>query len=72
MSLGYINIRVSLCEVPSFVRWKRNHRKSRINKKWHKRYGAEMKYCKGVAYRVGREFFVCPCMNELLKKELEK
>jgi hypothetical protein len=30
-----------ICKPPLFLRWRRNHRRARINKKWHKRYGAE-------------------------------
>lgn len=38
------------CELTTFLRWKKNHKKSRINKKWHKRYGAVYKTCPGVVY----------------------
>ena len=59
-----------MCETPAFIRWKRNHRKSRINKKWHKKYGAVMSKCKGVAWQIGMNLYTCPCMTAALKKEM--
>lgn len=32
------------CQQPKFLRWKKSHRRSRINKKWHKKYGYECEY----------------------------
>lgn len=40
------------CEGPKFLRWRKSHRRSRINKKWHKKYGAIYKPCPGVWYEV--------------------
>jgi len=37
-----------LCQMV-FVRWRRSHRKSRINKKWQKKYGAVC-VCSGHGY----------------------
>lgn len=56
-----------ICTPPTFVRWKRKHRKSRINKKWQKRYGAVMQPCKGVSYNMSGTILVCPCMVETIK-----
>jgi hypothetical protein len=36
---------------PEFIRWRRKHRKARINKKWRKKYGAVIA-CKGVGYEM--------------------
>ena len=58
-----------LCDPPRFIRWKRNHRKARINKKWHKKYGAVYAYCQGKGYQVGGQLVVCPCMKAQLVKE---
>lgn len=56
-----------LCDPPKFIRWKRKHRKARINKKWQKRYGAVYEYCKGVAWNACGNLHVCPCMANALK-----
>jgi hypothetical protein len=60
-----------LCDSPVFLRWKKNHRKSRINKKWHKKYGAVYKPCPGKAYRMrGFGIVVCPCVAAAFEKKL--
>lgn len=56
-----------ICTPARFVRWRRKHRKSRINKKWQKRYGPVLETCKGVAYNVGGTMLACPCMANALK-----
>jgi len=56
-----------ICEVPRFIRWKRNHRRSRINKKWHRKYGTVMTTCRGACWRVGKCFVVCPHFKGLLE-----
>lgn len=48
-----------LCR-PQFVKWNKRHRRSRINRKWQKRYGALVR-CDGVAYKVEDTLLVCPC-----------
>lgn len=59
----------SMCEPPTFLRWKRSHRRSRINKKWHKKYGAVMKPCPGRAFQLpGCKLVVCPHVNAMLRK----
>lgn len=40
----------NLCQ-PEFIRWRKKHRKSRIAKKWRKKYGA-VTACKGVAFEI--------------------
>ena len=58
-----------LCQ-PRFVRWKKTHRKSRIRKKWRKKYGA-VTACAGYAYEMkGIGVIACPCMYDKIKKEL--
>lgn len=58
---------IHLCR-PEFVRWCKNHRKKRINKKWHKKYGA-IYACKGHAYQVaGVGVVACPCILSKLRK----
>lgn len=71
MNFAGLNVMVShyLCEPPRFLRWRRNHRKSRINKKWHKRYGAVYSACPGKAYQLGGRLMVCPCVWDALQKE---
>lgn len=63
MNLAGIRITESryICESPRFLRWRRNHRKSRLNRKWHKKYGAVMTTCPGVYYEVrGQGLIMCP------------
>lgn len=57
-----------MCDM-RFVRWRKKHRRSRINKKWQKRYGAIME-CKGVAYNLGGTVHACPCIVKALKEQL--
>jgi hypothetical protein len=60
-----------LCR-PEFVGWKKSHRKARINKKWHKRYGPILR-CKGHAYHVrGMGIVCCPCVAVSIKQELSQ
>lgn len=56
-----------------FVRWVRNHRRSRINKKWHKRYGMITR-CSGSdrAYRVGDMVVCCPCLGKKIQEESQR
>ena len=73
-----------LCK-PEFIRWRRQHRKSRINRKWQKRYGAVVA-CKGVCYEVNlpsiadlwsnrrlttKKIVMCPCIKAALDRELK-
>ena len=52
-----------------FAGWRKNHRRSRINKKWHKKYGSIRK-CPGKAVQVaGLGLACCPHIYEQLKKE---
>lgn len=56
-----------LCQV-EFVRWRRQHRKARINKKWQKRYGA-IYACSGVAWCLGHLYLLCPCAMAALEAD---
>ncbi len=70
MMLGGIPVYANslLCDGGKFLRWRKNHRKSRINKKWHKKYGFEVTQCSNPAFRVGDKLIVCPhAMRELEK-----
>lgn len=72
MNLSGIQIHVAhiLCDPPSFLRWKKNHRKSRINKKWHKRYGPVLSECLGApGYQIGGKLYVCPHLMEKIKAD---
>lgn len=44
-----------------FVRWRRRHRKRRIDNKWRKKYGAVQR-CKNVTVRAGNTIFTCQCV----------
>ncbi len=56
-----------LCKV-EFVRWRKSHRKSRINKKWHKKYGAIWR-CKGMCFNLqGHTLVMCPCTHAEMMK----
>lgn len=68
-TLGGVPVTVDrhLCKI-EFLRWARTHRKSRIAKKWRKRYGAVYSECPGVGYEMGlfkftRRLVVCPCAH---------
>lgn len=52
-TIAGVRVQVSrfICDGPQFVRWRKSHRKSRINKKWHKRYGAIFTTCPGKPFR---------------------
>jgi len=53
----------------TFAGWRRTHKKSRIAKKWRKKYGATYK-CFGHAVRFNGTLVVCPCvMKEIDKLE---
>jgi hypothetical protein len=57
-----------ICDSPMFVRWVKTHKRPRIAKKWHKRFGAVMSRCPGKAFEVGNRLLVCPhVMTELRK-----
>jgi len=61
-----------LCETPKFLRWKRTNRNNRIAKKWRKKYGAVLQYCRGVMVETPGRFTVCPCADMMLRKEFAK
>ncbi len=70
-----VRVSVYACTPKKFLRWKKSHRRSRINKKWHKRYGAEYEVCRGVAFqiaghslRMDRWFPVLECSFEMVLK----
>ena len=62
-----------------FVRWAKTHKRRRIAKKWHKRYGPIMG-CLGVMFDVAamdffgkktpRQLLCCPCFKAMLDKEI--
>lgn len=58
-----------LCQM-EFVRWRKTHRKSRINKKWRKRYGAVLA-CKGHGYQMAGSVVGCPCFVKRLRDEID-
>ena len=66
-SLG-VTVNRNLCQM-EFAGWRKNHRKSRINKKWHKKYGPLLR-CRGHAYRLGAQVVCCPCVERVLRNEL--
>ena len=51
---------------------RRTHHRSRINKKWKKRYGFHETACSGKAYQVNGTMVVCPHVKAQLDKELKK
>lgn len=59
-----------LCEV-KHVRFRRNHRKTRINKKWHKKYGAITRCVANPKEIKGMGFFMCPCRERELKEAIK-
>jgi len=64
-----VTISRMLCQ-QEFVRWRKSHRKARINKKWHKRYGP-VTVCKGHGYQVaGIGIVGCPCFVNKLRAQL--
>jgi len=67
LNVGFqIYINPSLCQV-QFIRWRKNHKKSRINKKWHKRYGFISKCVNEKAFKMGNNLYLCPCLYEKMK-----
>ena len=67
-----MNVQIShyLCDLPTFLRWRRNHRKVRINKKWHKKYGYITKPCPGKCYEIrGIGLVMCPHFKEQLNAQ---
>lgn len=80
MNNGLIGFTSPLCGIPVTVNYSlcdtkkkyvRRHRKSRINKKWEKRYGANLvveKECSGVSYQVRGAIFCCPHVFDQLQK----
>ena len=63
-----------LCDGPRFVRWRRKHRKKRINKKWQKKYGAVVEQCKGKGHVVdvgnGPVVYLCPHAKAKFDREI--
>lgn len=71
-----ISVSSYICEYP-FLYWKANktHRRSRIRKKWLKRYGRTAIYgpCPGKAFKLrGMGLVVCPHIKAELDKTTEK
>lgn len=63
-----ITVDAHLCEYPCLGQAKR-HRKSRINRKWLKRYGVKSGPCPGKCYEIrGMGLLMCPH----IKAELDK
>ncbi len=58
-----------LCQV-TFVRWRKNHRKARINKKWHKKYGYVSECKQDSVYQVMGRLIGCPCMIAKLRQQI--
>lgn len=64
-----VYIEKCMCKT-EFIRWRKSHKRSRINKKWHKRYGA-IYACKGVAYNMkGIGLICCPCFKREMDKQI--
>lgn len=64
-----IYVSTFLCERP-FLRWARPHRKTRIAKKWRKKYGAIFGRCPGKAFQLlGMGMVVCPCVMAALEAD---
>lgn len=57
-----------LCRTDRLVQ-RRTHRKSRINKKWRKKYGFDS-VCKGHTVIIGRDARVCPHVKAKLDKRV--
>lgn len=57
-----VYVAAELCRM-EFVRWRKSHRKSRINKKWHKKYGAIHRCANTEGIRMGDSLHVCPCVK---------
>lgn len=54
-----------------FVRWRKTHRKKRINKKFKKKYGA-IYACDRKCYVIGGYIYCCNCVLQEFKKELRE
>lgn len=71
--LGALKINISnyLCNV-QHVRFRRNHRKARVNKKWHKKYGSITR-CVANAFQIeGMGLVMCPCRKRELDEAIKK
>lgn len=63
-----VTVQRHLCQT-KFLRWARTHRRSRINKKWRKKYGPVIAPCPGFAFEIaGMGLLVCPCVAAKLKE----
>jgi len=60
-----------LC-MSTFIRFRRNHRKKRVNKKWHKKYGAITKCESTVLQRHDGTLIMCPCRKTELDTAIKK
>jgi len=58
-----------LCQ-PDEIRQRRTNRKSRINKKWRKKYGIE-RICHGRSYIFSGNAHMCPHFHAKLKKKID-
>lgn len=70
LDYGKIIVNQSLC-MKTFIRFSRNHRKARINKKWHKKYGAITRCVANPVEIKGMGFFMCPCRERELKESIK-
>lgn len=59
-----------LCEV-KHVRFRLNHRKARINKKWHKKYGAISRCESNPVEMLNGTIIMCPCRERELKESIK-
>lgn len=64
-----VRVSYTICDAPSFIRWKKTHHKKRLREKFKKKYGPVLSTCKGNAYQVGSRMLVCPHVYEALRKE---
>lgn len=65
-----VYVSASLCQPGPEVQVRR-HRKSRINRKWRKKYGVRSAPCPGLVYRMMSSVHCCPCGREKLKAGVE-
>lgn len=68
---GKIIVSKSLC-MKTFIRFRRNHRKARINKKWHKKYGAISTCESKTAEMLNGTIIMCPCRKRELDEAIKK
>lgn len=69
--IGKIIVSKSLC-IRMFIGYKRNHRKARINKKWHKRYGMKTKCEVEICEMNNGSLVMCPCRKRELDEAIKK